>query len=87
MGLLGALTFLASGRLLWSAPLSGMESKKSVDPDQMLSRKEVAALLAISTDLVDDAIARQELPAFKLGRAVRLRRRDVVRWATSRPLR
>lgn len=49
------------------------------DRDSMLSIGDAASLLACSSDTVRRMIARGELRAFRAGRLIRIRRRDLER--------
>ncbi len=54
-------------------------------PDkQLLTAREVALMLGMSTDWVLDKFEAEELPGFKLGRAVRFRPSEISAWLETR---
>lgn len=56
-----------------------MRSRESMQPERLLTPKEVAEILSVSTAWVLDHSTRRRphLPSVKLGKAVRFRRTDV----------
>ena len=57
-----------------SRPVGTMVDKE----DMLLNSKEVAEILDLSPDTVNELARKSVLPAFKRGRQWRFRRRDVV---------
>lgn len=48
--------------------------------DRLLTPREVAAMLSVSTRWVEDATRRGEIPHVRLGRFPRYRRESIERW-------
>lgn len=52
--------------------------------EKLLTKKQLAALLEISTGYIDKLMALGELPHFKIGKAVRFRQTEVLVWLQRR---
>jgi excisionase family DNA binding protein len=61
------------------------ELRAQQDDRLMVSRDRAAALIDVSTRLIDDAIREGQLLAFRVGRRVLIRRRDLEAFAQRVP--
>ena len=52
--------------------------------DELLRPNEVQAILRIGRSKLYEMIAREELPVVRIGRAVRIPRRELERWIAKR---
>lgn len=48
-----------------------------------LSVKSAAAELDVSTDVIYEAVHKQKLPAYRVGRAIRIEKDDLMEWFRS----
>lgn len=48
-----------------------------------LSVKSAAAELDVSTDVIYEAVHKQKLPAYRVGRAIRIEKSDLMEWFRS----
>lgn len=48
-----------------------------------LSVKSAAAELDVSTDVIYEAVHKQKLPAYRVGRAIRIEHGDLMEWFRS----
>ena len=81
---------LAVGRALREALEVVEEASRSSDvpagPEDLMDIREAAALVAVTFRGLREAARRGELPAYGR-RPVRVRRKDVLEWATAKPVR
>ena len=60
------------------------EGSRATEPPWLLRPEELAGLLALGRSMVFKLVARGELPAVRIGRAVRIRRVDAERFVLER---
>ena len=61
-----------------------METQRATDAPLLLRADEAARLLGLGRSKVFEMLASGELPAVRIGRAVRIARADLERWVEER---
>ena len=76
-----------SAARLWRAPrglnLNHMERNMDIEPSY-ITVSDVCAMTGLGETFARAAISKGELPAFKIGHSVRLRREAVIAWAEAK---